>query len=293
MKSPSLSFIIPGMIFFLLLEFLHSWKENKNLYKARESKSNVLIGLGAVSSGLVSRIFILGIFELVYQFRFCSLGNAWWIWHAALMANDFSFYWYHRAQHSVNWFWASHVVHHSSLDYNLLTSFRTTWLTGDLTGRFMFWIWMPLAGFNPLLMMVIYEILQAYQFWLHTETIKKLPAIIEFIFNTPSHHRVHHGSDFKYLDKNHGGIFIFWDRLFGTFQVEEEHPIYGLTANIDSNNPFIILFNEWTCLFRKIFSAGSFKNAMNYIIQPPGWSHNGSTKTTHQLRKESLNKQRL
>jgi len=288
MKSPSLSFIIPAMIFFLLLEFWHSWKENKDLYKARESKTNLLIGLGAVTSGLASRFFILGIFELFYQFRFCSLGNTWWVWPAALLASDFSFYWYHRAQHSINWFWASHVVHHSSSDYNLLISFRAPWLTSDLTGRFVFWIWMPLMGFNPLLMMIVYEILQAYQFWLHTEMIKKLPPLIEFVFNTPSHHRVHHGSDLKYLDKNHAGIFIFWDRLFGTFQVEEEHPTYGITENIDSHNPFTILFNEWACLFRRILSAGSFKNAVNYIIQSPGWSHNGSTKTTRQLRKEIL-----
>ena len=123
-----------------------------------------------------------------------------------------------------------------------------------------------------------------YQFWIHTETIHKLPAPIEYIFNTPSHHRVHHGSDLKYLDKNHAGILIIWDRLFGTFQPEEERPIYGLTKNIESYNPVVIAFKTWGELFKKASASGSIKSAVNYFIKPPGWSHDGSSRTVKEMK---------
>lgn len=275
------------MFFLTGLEFWHSWKENKQLLKARETKHNLIIAIGAVLSGSLFKLITFSFCGLVYHFRFFSLSNTWWVWILAFLANDFSFYWYHRAQHHVNWFWASHVVHHSSSDYNLLVAFRSPWFTADLSGRIIFWIWMPLLGFHPLLMTAVYELLQIYQFLLHTEKIKKLPAIIEFIFNTPSHHRVHHGSNLKYLDRNNSGVFIFWDRLFGTFQAEEEHPTYGLTEKKTSaSNTLSFLFGEWRNLFIKAFSAGSLKNSINYIIKPPGWSHDNSTQTANQLRKQ-------
>ena len=123
-----------------------------------------------------------------------------------------------------------------------------------------------------------------YQFWIHTETIHKLPRPLELILNTPSHHRVHHGSDLKYLDKNHGGILIVWDRLFGTFQAEEHRPIYGLTRNIESFNPFVVAFKTWEELIKKAVSSGSVKTGLQYFIKPPGWSHDGSSSTVQQLR---------
>jgi hypothetical protein len=123
-----------------------------------------------------------------------------------------------------------------------------------------------------------------YQFWIHTETVHKLPRPLEFILNTPSHHRVHHGSDLKYLDKNHAGILIIWDRMFRTFQAEEERPTYGLTKNINSFNPVIVALKTWEELFKAAMNSGSVKNAVNYFIQPPGWSHDGSSKTVRQVR---------
>jgi sterol desaturase/sphingolipid hydroxylase (fatty acid hydroxylase superfamily) len=178
-------------------------------------------------------------------------------------------------------------VHHSSQHYNLAAALRQTW-TGNLTGTFLFWAWMPLVGFHPIWVLFMQQVSLIYQFWIHTETINRLPAPLEAVLNTPSHHRVHHGSDLKYLDRNHGGILIIWDRIFGTFQPEEERPTYGLTNNIGSFNPFVVAFKTWTELARKAKNAGSVGNAVKYFIEPPGWSHDGSTKTADQLRKEQL-----
>jgi sterol desaturase/sphingolipid hydroxylase (fatty acid hydroxylase superfamily) len=149
-----------------------------------------------------------------------------------------------------------------------------------------FWIWLPLIGFHPAAVMTMQAISLLYQFWIHTEHINKLPAPIEFIFNTPSHHRVHHGSNLAYLDKNHAGVLIIWDRLFGTFEPERDRPTYGLTTNLNSHNPVKIAFHEWTAIGRDLRRAGSVRNAMGYIFGPPGWSHDGSRRTTKQLRGE-------
>ena len=200
-------------------------------------------------------------------------------------ADDFSYYWFHRISHSSRWFWASHVVHHSSQKYNLGTALRQTW-TGTLTGSFLFWIWLPLVGFSPVAVMTMQAISLLYQFWIHTEYIKKLPAPVEFIFNTPSHHRVHHATNLAYLDKNHAGILIIWDRLFGTFITETDRPVYGITKNLTTHNPVRIAFHEWTAIGRDLRRAGSVRNALNYLFGPPGWSHDGSRQTTRQLREK-------
>jgi hypothetical protein len=145
---------------------------------------------------------------------------------------------------------------------------------------------MPLVGFSPTMTLLSVQLCLFYQTLLHTETIRKLPSFIEYIFNTPSHHRVHHSSNLKYLDKNHAGILIIWDKLFNTFQKEEEKPVYGLTKKFESYNPVTITFHEWISMFKKMVHSGSFRNAVNYLIQPPGWSHDGSSKTIRQLKKE-------
>ena len=173
----------------------------------------------------------------------------------------------------------------SSKYYNLGTALRQTW-TSDFTGGFVFWLWLPLVGFHPVWVMMMHSISLLYQFWIHTEAIDKLPKGIELIFNTPSHHRVHHASDPKYLDRNYAGIFIFWDRLLGTFQKEEEQPTYGLVKNIHTFNPVKIAFLEWGQIFKDIIQAKSIRNGLGYLFGPPGWSHDGSRKTSEQIRKE-------
>lgn len=285
MAPEILYFAIPGFVVLLLLEAWYSWKEHKDLYEVRDTFSSLAMGIGNVISGFLSKLLVFGAFTLVYKFRLFTLPFTWWMWVLAFFADDLSYYWFHFTSHNIRWFWASHVVHHSSQRYNLSTALRQTW-TGNLTGGFVFWMWMPLLGFHPIVVMLMQQISLIYQFWIHTEAVQGLPRPIEFIFNTPSHHRVHHGSNLKYLDKNHGGILIIWDRLFGTFQPEEERPTYGLTKNIETYNPVRIAFKEWGDMFRSAWRARSVRKGLNYLYRPPGWSHDGSAKTVKEMREE-------
>jgi sterol desaturase/sphingolipid hydroxylase (fatty acid hydroxylase superfamily) len=286
MPPSILYYAIPGFVILIVAEWYYSYRENKDLYETKDAFSSMALGIGNVIVGFGSKLFLYGALALVYQFRIYTLdASHWWVWVAAFFADDFSYYLFHRTSHHVRFFWASHVVHHSSQRYNLAAALRQTW-TGNFTGSIIFWLWMPFIGFHPLMVLLMQQFSLIYQFWIHTEAIQKLPKPIEFIFNTPSHHRVHHSSDLKYLDKNHAGILIIWDRLFGTFQPEEEKPVYGLTRNVNTFNPVKIAFHEWANLSRDIARAGSIRNAAKYLINPPGWSHDGSSKTTRQLREQ-------
>ena len=289
MAPAILYYAIPGFVILLSIEAWFSYRENKHLYETKDTWSSLAMGIGNVLTGFVTKAMIFGLFTLLYKWRIFTLDDTkWWFWVLLFFADDFSYYWFHRTAHNVNWFWASHVVHHSSEHYNLAAALRQTW-TGNATGSFLFWAWMPLIGFHPVWVLLMQQISLIYQFWIHTETVRQCPKWVEFIFNTPSHHRVHHGTDLKYLDKNHGGILIIWDRIFGSFQPEEERPVYGLTKNINSFNPFVIAFSTWAELFKKAFRSGSFKNAIKYFVQPPGWSHDGSTKTVRQMMRDRSN----
>ncbi len=276
--TPSITiYLLPVVIFFFVLELLYSYKEDKHLYATRDTLNNLSLGLGTLITQTFSKLLIFYAFRYAYKFHAVSLSNSWRVWILAFLACELCYYWFHRASHEVNWFWVSHVVHHSSEQFNLSVAVRLPWFP-HLTGKFLFWIWMPVLGFNPVMIMLIMQLEDFYQGFLHTKTVQKLPAIVEYIFNTPSHHRVHHSSNFEYLDKNHGGVIILFDRLFGTFGKEVTTPSYGLTYKKGSDNVIHIMFHEWTDLFKKASKAGSFKNAINYFIKAPGWSHDGSTK---------------
>ena len=278
---------IPAFIILLAAEVgVTAWQQ-RDYYDAKDTAGSLAMGIGNVVVGFVGKLLVLGAYTLVYQYRLFTLDMTQvWPWVVLFFADDFSYYWFHRISHSSRWFWASHVVHHSSQKYNLGTALRQTW-TGTLTGSFIFWIWLPLVGFSPVAVMTMQAVSLLYQFWIHTEHINRLPAPLEWVLNTPSHHRVHHGSDLTYLDKNHAGILIIWDRLFGTFEPEAHRPTYGLTTNINSHNPVRIAFHEWTSIARDVRRAGTFRNALGYVFGPPGWSHDGSRKTTKQLRMKS------
>jgi sterol desaturase/sphingolipid hydroxylase (fatty acid hydroxylase superfamily) len=278
-------YAIPAFIILLLLEVAVAAYEKKDWYETKDTFSSLAMGIGNVLIGLVGKGLVLGAYFAVYQFRIFDLGAQWWVWVLLFFGEDLSYYWFHYASHSVRYFWASHVIHHSSQKYNLGTALRQTW-TGNISGSFLFHLWLPLVGFHPLMIAIMSSISLLYQFWIHTEAIGKLPRWIEFIFNTPSHHRVHHGSDIKYLDRNHGGILIIWDRIFGTFQEEEERPRYGLTKNISTFNPLRIATHEWVDMWRDIRRPLSWRARLGYLFGPPGWSHDGSRKTSEQLRAE-------
>ncbi|MCY7420738.1 MAG: sterol desaturase family protein [Chitinophagaceae bacterium] len=282
-----LFYAIPAFVLLVIAEWYYSYKEQKALYETKDAFSSMALGIGNVISGFGSKVLVFGVFFLVYKFRVYTLdASLWWVWVLAFFGDDFSYYWFHRSSHHIRFFWASHVVHHTSERYNLAAALRQTW-TGNFTGSFVFWLWMPFVGFHPLMVMLLQQVSLIYQFWIHTETIKKMPAPFEFIFNTPSHHRVHHATNLQYLDRNHAGILIIWDRMFGTFQPEEERPVYGLTKNVNTFNPVRIAFHEWVNLVRDVKRGKSLSNGAKYLWNPPGWSHDGSTKTAHEMRKEN------
>ena len=266
-------------------EFFINCKKNKHLYKRDETISNIRIGVVLFFLNIVSKAIVISSYYLVYSFRIFTIGSDWKTWFLAFLLCDFTFYWYHRAAHEINWFWAAHSVHHSSEYFNISVTFRQSWTT-QFSGHFIFYLWLPFIGFDPVMIYFATAAGLLYQSWLHTELIGKLHPVFEFIFNTPSHHRVHHASDLNYLDKNHGEVLIIWDRMFGTFAEEKEKPNYGLTKKLLKPDLINIMFTDWKCLFSRVIKAQSFKTAVNYLIKPPGWSHDGSSKTVKELRRE-------
>ncbi len=285
---------IPAFVLLLVVEAIVNAIGQHEWFEVKDTFASLAMGIGNVITNLFAKGVVLAAFWLVYDltgfFKAVLAPDAWWVWVLLFFAEDLSYYWFHRISHGSRFFWASHVIHHSSKKYNLATALRQTW-TGNITGTFMFWLWLPLLGFHPIMIVTMQSISLLYQFWIHTESIKKLPRPIEWIFNTPSHHRVHHSSDVKYLDKNHAGILIIWDKLFGTFQPEEEHPTYGLVTDIDTYNPFRIAFHEWYELWKDFRRPLPLRDRLAYVFGPPGWSHDGSRKTTRQLRAELMAQQ--
>ena len=280
---------IPFFVLLLLLELGLAAYGQKKWFETKDTVSSLAMGIGNVVVGLFGKGLVLGTYLFIYQFKLFEIESTWWAWIILVFGDDFSYYWFHRVSHGVRFFWASHVVHHSSQKYNLSTALRQTW-TGQLTGTFIFWAWLPLLGFHPLIVISMQSISLLYQFWIHTEAIDKFPRWIELIFNTPSHHRVHHSSELLYLDKNHAGIFIIWDRIFGTFQEEMHRPTYGLTQNIKTFNPVRIAFHEWIRMANDTLKSRSINQVFMYLFGPPGWSHDGRSKTTKQLRMEAQRK---
>jgi sterol desaturase/sphingolipid hydroxylase (fatty acid hydroxylase superfamily) len=277
-------YAIPFFVAFIIIEVTITAWHKRDFYQTKDAFTSIAMGLGNVFIGLLTKGLVLGAYVLVYQFKFFDLGYVWWAWLLVFFADDCSYYWFHRSSHNIRYFWASHVIHHSSTKYNLSTALRQTW-TGGLSGSFIFYLWMPLLGFPPLMILFMHSISLLYQFWIHTEVIDKLPRWFEAVFNTPSHHRVHHASNTKYLDRNHAGILIIWDKMFDTFKAEEERPTYGLTENLESYNPLHVATHEWQALAKDAWQHP--KHAGRYIFGKPGYSHDGSRKTTEQLRKES------
>jgi sterol desaturase/sphingolipid hydroxylase (fatty acid hydroxylase superfamily) len=200
-------------------------------------------------------------------------------------AEDFCYYWFHRFHHEVRFFWAAHVNHHSSRYFNLSTALRQSWTT-PITGP-IFWVPLALLGFHPFMILTAQAVSLIYQFWIHTELIGRLGPL-ERVLNTPSHHRVHHGANVEYLDRNYAGILIVWDRLFGSFEPERAPVDYGLTKNIRTFNPVQIAFHEWQGMFRDVLRARSWREAAQFLLQPPGWSPDGSTLTARQMQRRAF-----
>lgn len=274
---------IPAFVVLMVLEVLwarqHRQDVNVRGYAVHDTAASLSMGLGNVIISTGAKFLSIPFFAWLYQYRVFDLPNAAWTWVLLFFAEDHCYYWFHRMHHQVRCLWAAHINHHSSTHYNLSTALRQSWLT-PFTGP-IFWAPLPLLGFSPVMVLTAQACSLLYQFWLHTEAVRTLGPL-EWILNTPSHHRVHHGTNLEYLDKNHAGILIIWDRLFGTFAQERAPVVYGITTNIKSYHPWRIAFHEVAAIARSVATATSWRARVGYMLSPPGWSHDGSTQTAAQ-----------
>ena len=289
MKGFMIYLMQPLLVSILIIEIFLSKYTKTGIYQIKETMVNLLLGLGHILVSIFSKIILLFILLWLYQFRLFEIENNWWSLIIAFVLTDLSFYCYHFIHHKSRFFWASHVSHHSSRNFNLSVAFRLPW-TGLVMPHAIFWGWLALIGFHPIVILSLFGINLLYQFFLHTEMITKMPSLYEYVFNTPSHHRVHHSRDSAYLDKNFGGVFIIWDRLFGTFKAECEKPVYGITSKRESEslNPFYISLHEWLSIFKDLKWHQSISQNLNYVFNMPGWHHenqNTVLKSKKPLRK--------
>ncbi|MEM9839565.1 MAG: sterol desaturase family protein [Pseudomonadota bacterium] len=259
-------------------------------YERRDTVASLLMGTGSILSGILLASTVLaaigGLYTFAYQYRLFDLGTSWWVFVLAFVLGDLVYYWVHRLEHEVRWGWASHVVHHSSQHYNFSTALRQSWFK-FATGTFLLSVPVAWIGVHPAIIAFSLSLNLFYQFFVHTETVGRLHPWIEAIFNTPSHHRVHHGNNVRYLDANYAGTLIVWDRLFGTFVPEDDdEPVrYGLVKDIGTFNPLRIAVHEYVGIARDVFMPGlSLKERLGYMFGPPGWSHDGSRQTSRQMK---------
>lgn len=239
-------------------------------YEARDTRTNLLMGLGSVLINGTARVFALLGYAALYVLTPLRLDASHWsTWVITLLVVDIVWYLYHRASHRVRIMWAAHQAHHNSQRFNLSTAVRQKW---NPWGELLFWTPLPLLGIPPWLIFTAFSFNLIFQFFVHTERIAKMWRPVELVFNTPSHHRVHHASDPEYLDKNYAGVLIVWDRLFGTYAEETHRPTYGLTKNIDSFNPFWLQYHEYGAIAGDVRRSRSWRERLGYLFAPPGWT---------------------
>jgi sterol desaturase/sphingolipid hydroxylase (fatty acid hydroxylase superfamily) len=279
------NYAIPGFVALIVVEMLIARTRDRQRYCPRDTLTSLLLGFGSTVSSALTAGLVFAISMWVYQFRFFTIGFAWYWFLVAFVLDDLAYYFAHRTGHRVRWFWASHVIHHSSQHYNLSTALRQTW-TGFVSLSFLFRLPLFLIGFHPLMIFFCAGLNLIYQFWIHTEVIGRMPRWFEAVMNTPSHHRVHHATNPRYLDKNYAGVFIVWDRLLGTFEAEweDEKPRYGIVKDLGSFSLFWAAFHEWAGIAKDVWAAPDLKSRILYMIAPPGWSHDGSRDTSETIK---------
>jgi len=286
MRDPVL-FAIPFFLLLLILEWTAARKLEKieaqatgtatekarpasGGYLRRDSMASISMGLVSIATTAAWKALALLGYAALYAYvaPWHLPVTQWYTWVIAILGVDLLYYAYHRIAHRVRLIWATHQAHHSSEYFNFATALRQKW---NNSGEILMWIPLPLLGLPPWLVFFSWSLNLIYQFWVHTERIGKLPRPFEFVFNTPSHHRVHHGMDQIYLDKNYGGIFIIWDRLFGSFQAEVFRPHYGLTKQVDTFNIWKLQTREYVAIARDWRSATRLRDRLGYVFGPPGW----------------------
>ena len=277
----------PIYVMIIGLELLFSHLQHRKLYTVKDTITNVYLMLLNGGIDLAFRLVYMVVLQYFYLHAIITIEQGLAYWFILLILEDFLYYWLHRFDHEIRLFWAVHVTHHSSEHMNFTIGFRSS--VFQPLYRFIYFIPLAWLGFRPIDILFMYAATQIWGIFVHTELIRKM-GWLEYIFVTPSHHRVHHGSNVKYLDKNMGMFLIIWDKLFGTFQAELDEQIYepihyGLTKSIDTHHPIKVIFHEWVAIFKDVTQKGiTLSDRYYYLFGPPGWSHDGSRQTSEQLR---------
>ncbi len=262
--------IIPAMaipmILLVVLEWVISARQKKGYYDGKDTVSSTVIGLVNVAISAFLKLAMFTLILFFYNMVSWSIPTTWWSFILCIVSIDFCRYWAHRLGHVNRFWWATHVTHHNSNKYNWSTSFRLGW-TQHI--KLIFFVPIALMGFDPVLFFICHQIEVLYQFWIHTQYIKKLPRVIEYVFTTPSHHRVHHGKNAHYLDKNFGSTLIIWDRMFGTFQPEDVPVDFGITKEVNSHDPIESNFHEWQDIVRDVRKSRTLKEAYTMVFTSP------------------------
>ncbi|WP_176458756.1 sterol desaturase family protein [Rhodococcus sp. 14-2470-1a] len=269
---------IPAFALLLVIEWCAAIKledGDRGSYKGADARASLGMGVVSIATTTVWKTLALFGYTALYVYvaPWHLPADAWYTWVILIVGVDVLFYAYHRTAHRTRIIWATHQAHHSSEYFNFSTALRQKW---NNSGEIVMWLPLPLLGIPPWMVFVGFSINLVYQFWVHTERIDKLPRVIEFVFNTPSHHRVHHGNDPQYLDKNYGGIFIVWDRLFGSYADEVARPHYGLTKKVDTFNIWTLQTHEYRSIARDVAASRSWRERFGFVLGPPGWTPSGA-----------------
>jgi sterol desaturase/sphingolipid hydroxylase (fatty acid hydroxylase superfamily) len=264
---PIIIYVAPLFFVFVLIEWVIGIRRQQKLYDPKDFAAATTIGLVNVAVNTLTKAFTFGIILFFYNLVPWSIPPTWWSFIACFFILDLCRYWAHKVGHEHRFWWSTHVTHHSSQQYNFSVSFRLSWIQQI---KIIFFIPVALMGFHPFVFFVCHQIAVVYQFWIHTELIKKMPRWVEFFFVTPSHHRVHHATNPQYIDKNYGSTFIIWDRIFGTFEPEIEKPIYGITTPVNSYNPVYLVFHEVIDICKDLRKVRSPKQFFQVLSSGPG-----------------------
>ncbi|NVD44650.1 sterol desaturase family protein [Qipengyuania atrilutea] len=283
-------YAIPAFVLLVVAEMLWAKRRRAHAYEPRDTLVSLSLGLGSTIAGALTGGAVLALSLVLYEYRVFDFDSkwwtVWWAWPLCFVLDDFTYYLFHRMAHRVRFMWASHVNHHSSQHYNLSTALRQSW-TGFFALNFAFSLPLVLLGFHPVMIAICSGLNLIYQFWIHTEAIGRMPRWFEAVMNTPSHHRVHHATNPRYLDRNYAGVFIIWDRMFDSFEPErderEERIRYGLVRQLGSFSLLWAVFHEWIGIAGDVRRA-PWRHKLGYLLRQPGWSHDGSRETSDMIR---------
>jgi sterol desaturase/sphingolipid hydroxylase (fatty acid hydroxylase superfamily) len=277
---------VPAFILLVIAEMLFVRFTGRGRFEVRDTAASLMMGLGSAIIGGIFAFVFIDFAKLIQPFALAHIGWSWPAVAVCFVLDDLRYYWWHRASHRVRWLWADHVNHHSSQHYNLSTALRQPWFGALALPGLLFIAPLILTGFPLEMIAFAHGLNLVYQFWIHTEAIDRFPRWMEAVMNTPSHHRVHHATNARYLDSNYAGVFIIWDRMFDSFveETNEDAPHYGIVGNIASFNPLKVAFHGWVALAGDLARSRSVREFALYLLAPPGWSPGDSRDTSDKIK---------